>query len=85
MPAYFIVAHTSSYHVLQDRLLLDRRRLECAHLLFAALKVCRWYLQELPILQFELGELDKVLLDLVPSYHSVFCNHYAGMLAMYKW
>ena len=32
-----------SYHALEDRLKIDRRRLEAAHLLFAALNVYGWY------------------------------------------
>ena len=68
-----------SYHSLQDRLLLDRRRLEYAHFLFAALKVCRWYQPELQPLQLQLGELDKMMLELVPFYHSAFSKKYAGM------
>ena len=46
-----------------------RHRLECAYLLFAALKVCKWYPGIFSKLAFELGELDQVLLDMVPSYH----------------
>lgn len=66
-------------HLLYDRLRLDRRRLESAHLLFAALKVHSWYTHSLPTLKFKLGELDQVLLELVPSYHSAFSTTYTGM------
>ena len=65
-----------SYHALHERLMLDRRRLEYAHLLFSALKVCLWYR---PQMKFQLGEFDQVLLQIVPLYHTAFSSHYAGI------
>lgn len=71
---YFI----HSYHALHDRLMLDRRRLESAHLLFATLRVYQWYPNMIPQVRFQLGELDQHLLEIVPLYHSAFIGHYAG-------
>ena len=63
---------------MDDRLKLDRHRLECGHLLFAALKVCKWYPGIISQLDFELGEFDKLLLDMVPKYYLAFSSKYAG-------
>ena len=69
-----------SYHSLAERKKLDRRRLEAAHLLYAALQVCHWYPDILPALKIHPGELDSALAQIVSQYHTAFSNYYSGKM-----
>ena len=57
---------------------LDRRRLETAHLLYAFLTIQVWYPNAFGDVQYKAGDLDGVLLDITPMYHSIFSKVYAG-------
>jgi len=64
----------------QDRLKLDRRRLESAHLMYAAMNVAKWYPESFSGIQFESGNIDKTTDELTPVYHFAFSKEYAGTL-----
>ena len=63
---------------LHCRIKLDRRRLETAHLLYAFLTVQLWYPNALEGVQYKAGDLNGVLLDITPMYHSTFSKVYAS-------
>ena len=63
---------------LHSRIKLDRRHLETAHLLYAFLTIQLWYPNAFEGVQYQAGDLDGVLLDITPMYHSIFSKVYAG-------
>lgn len=65
---------------MKDRLKLDRRRLESAHFMYAAMNVAKWYPESFSGIEFELGNIDKTTDELTPVYHFAFSKEYAGTL-----
>lgn len=62
-----------------DRIKLDRRRLEAAHLLYAILNVTEWYFGLKDKFHFTRGNLDDAIDKITPLYHNAFSKEYAGM------
>ena len=63
----------------QDRLAMDRCRLEMAHFKYAVLNVCSWY----PVLStcdvvIKPGEQDEAVLHFTDKYYQCYSTKYAG-------
>ena len=73
--------------MITDRMSLDRRRLEDAHIIYAVLNVMRWYpngfSEEKKILKP--AHFNDILSHLTPLFHKCFSEKYAGntMITMY--
>ena len=63
-----------------ERLAMDRRRLELAHLKYAILKVCSWYPESLCVkdIVFMPGNVDELVLEFSKKYYLLFSSKYAG-------
>lgn len=63
-----------------SREVLDRRRLEMAHLQYALLQVCGWYPDKLPTSQVAItpGDLDATITTVGEVYYSLFAAKYAS-------
>ncbi len=70
---------SNSYHALEDRMRLDRRRLEKAHLTFALMNLYQWYANDLRHIPLQTDDLDRMIMDIIPAYHLAFCRLYTGM------
>ena len=72
--------YNSSISMLTDRINLDRRRLEDAHIIYAVLDVMRWYptgfSEEDKILKP--AHFNNILSHLTPTFHKCFSERYAG-------
>lgn len=62
--------------LLKEREVLDRRRLEHAHLQYALLRVINFFSFELQDISFR--DFNEALKNLAPSIHDAFTRHYAG-------
>ena len=62
-----------------ERLGMDRRRLELAHLKYAILNVCSWY-PSLCVkdIVFVPGNVDERVLEFSKKYYLLFSSKYAG-------
>ena len=71
------VSSTSRDH---ERIGLDRRRLEIAHLQYAALVVQDWYPESFSLFDttFLSGELDKSIEDISKKWYILFSAKYSG-------
>ena len=65
--------------LLTERLKMDRRRLECAHIRFAILKVARWYPDCFTIENIMFSGNESITLqEFVPLYQKTFHQKYSG-------
>ena len=63
-----------------DRITLDRRRLEDAHIIYAVLNVMTWYPDKFgpEAKAFRPANFNEVLSRITPIYHTCFSERYAG-------
>ena len=63
-----------------NRIALDRRRLEMAHLQYALLQVCGWYPDQLHISKIAItpGDFDATITYVAEVYYSLFAEKYAS-------
>ena len=66
--------------LLKDRIILDRRRLEDAHMIYAALNVLSWYPTNFGPEQkiFRPSYFNEILGHITPTFHQCFSERYAG-------
>lgn len=65
-----------------DRLAMDRRRLEKAHLQYAILVVRNWYSSE-EAMTLTPGKIDEDITRFTVLYHSLFMQKYASKYQMF--
>ena len=69
--------------VLRKRQLLDRRRLEDAHLKFACLQIAKWYPQSFKHHNLVFTpSLNETLQKLTPVYHEAFLGFYSSKICL---
>ena len=68
--------------MLKDRITLDRRRLEDAHMIYAVLKVFAWYPAKFRPEERVLkpAHFNEILSQITPAFHRCFSEKYAGIL-----
>ena len=66
--------------LLKDRITLDRRRLEDAHMIYAVLRVLSWYPAKFGPEQkvFRPSCFNKILRHITPKFHQCFSERHAG-------
>jgi len=67
--------------MLKNRITLDRRRLEDAHMIYALLNVMNWYSVEFgPEEQvIKPAHFNEILSQKTPKFHKCFSERYAGI------
>jgi len=68
----------SSDDLLNQRIRLDRRRLESAHLKYAMLSLQRLYPELLTVPVIVTGEVKETVMKFTPYFYKAFCSRYAG-------
>ena len=66
--------------MLNERSQMDRRRLECAHIRYAILKVVQWYSRDLNVEKISFhNNPSSTLLEFTPIYQKLFHHKYSGI------
>jgi len=70
---------------LKDRIILDRRRLEDAHMIYAVLNVFGWYPAKFGPEQKVIrpSHFNEILGKITPIFHQCFSEQYAGTATIY--
>ena len=64
---------------LSERLRMDRRRLECAHIRYTVLKIVQWYPADLKAEEIVFhSHPSSTLLEFTPIYQKLFHHKYSG-------
>jgi len=64
---------------LSNRLRMDRRRLECAHIRYAILRTVQWYHDDIQIANITFhSNPTQTLLEFTPIFQKLFHHNYSG-------